>query len=310
MPRQWQKQGRSLPDSASSCRQLLSALRPTSKSTAPARRGSRPATKSVCTSSTLCTCRTAIAHARQVKQLQEGWHLALHALLARAACECVGCRASVTLYTCSTVSQWLLLQAGLTPCACSVAAVACSAAGLMSVATKLQPVAVQEGPCRCPMLPAVAAGRGEPVACLVCCRASATEQMTYPLPHPTSRHLRTCEVGSEAAEKESLAVAVQVVLACTATLTFGLAAWHVVVPASALAPAASMPALHPPAQSCPAFGRVCSSGPAAAASEALGSNNNISATKKDMSAALAHSRAVGCVFLPLLPRCCCCQTHI
>lgn len=61
--------------------------------------------------------------------------------------------------------------------------------------------------------------------------------------------------GSKAAEGVTCKLAVQVVvLACTAMLTFGLVAWRVaVVPASALAPAAaSMPAQHPPVQSCPA----------------------------------------------------------
>jgi hypothetical protein len=79
----------------------------------------------------------------------------------------------------------------------------------MSVAIKLQPppadaAVLEEGPCCCPLLLlAAAAGWGEAAACWVCCRASATEQMTYPLPHPTSRHLQQrCVCGSQGEEEE------------------------------------------------------------------------------------------------------------
>jgi hypothetical protein len=121
---------------------------PTSRSTAPARRGSRPATKSVCTSSTLSIFKGSstkndthwFSFSKLIKLLC-ALYRALQSSMRRPSFG----RQQARAHTCamhaqakqSATQQCSCSGCGLTPCAFKVASVASSAAVLISVAMKL-----------------------------------------------------------------------------------------------------------------------------------------------------------------------------
>jgi hypothetical protein len=129
------------------------------------------------------------------------------------------------------------MAGGRTSCAASVRAVAASAGALMSTARKLLP-GVRSA--------AAAAWRS----------AIAAEQMTYPLPQPTSRTLEGVACGAQL----SACLNCSVPCALNASVLGGAAALFVTTGCPALTPAAILPsqcrvtaaAGRPPEQSCPA----------------------------------------------------------